>query len=520
MSWLRALLGRDTAPEEEARQRLPRWSAWLKPISDASPCGEDLSHDDEFLALKEEATRLSGMNAQLALAHAETLLKTRGKDLRVAAYYAFTRLRQDGVAGLADGLELSAALLERYPDTVWPRQPARRRNALEWLASERFTNQLSVLADDDDAAWRRAAAALLLVQRLSADSEAPPQRLETLGRCLQPRLQAADAGHAAMDMPVPAAVGAATPPAGADEVGSWRELLEQARRMAVFLRQQPEGQAAALRLLRAVRWEALSSPPPGDADGRSRLPPPRAELRQQLKRLLLQQQWRDLSERVESAFAEGANHWWLDLQRYAWLARQHDGEMGAPLAELIRDDVQRLCQRLPGVEKLSFSDGSPFAEDATLEWLAQWRRPETSVLAAPAADERGDWPETETQAHAIAAQQGLPAAFAWVQALPAIAGGREFCLRQLLLARLAERHGRAEMAIHLLEALLRQADGHQLDIWEPQLAFELLAQLARLLRQRMQRKDADRSGLAQQLEQLNARLAALDPARALAGAFS
>ncbi|WP_227103734.1 type VI secretion system protein TssA [Chromobacterium rhizoryzae] len=519
MSWVRALLGLNTAPEEEARQRLPRWAAWLKPISDAAPCGEDLSHDDEFQALKEEVTRLSGMNAPLALAHAETLLKTRGKDLRVAAYYACARLRQDGVAGLADGLELSAALLERYPDTVWPRQPARRRNALEWLASERFTDQLAVLADDDGEAWRRAAAALLLLQRLAADSPAPPLRLDALGRSLQPRLPSPAAGNAAMDAPAPAPTTADAPPPGADDVGSWRELLEQARRMAVFLRQQPEGQAAALRLLRAVRWEALSSPPPGDADGGSRLPPPRAELRQQLKRLLLQQQWRDLSERAESAFAEGANHWWLDLQRYAWLAYQHGGEMTAPLAELIRDDIQRLCQRLPGVEKLSFSDGSPFAEDATLEWLAQWRRPDSAALAAPAADDRADWPETETQAHAIAAQQGLPAAFAWVQALPAAAGGRERCLRQLLLARLAERHGRAEMAVHLLEALLRQADGHQLDVWEPELAFELLAQLARLLRQRMQRKDADRAALGQQLERLNARLAALDPARALSGAL-
>ena len=86
-----------------------------------------------------------------------------------------------------------------------------------------------------------------------------------------------------------------------------------------------------------------------------------------------------------------------------------------------------------------------------------------------------------------------------------------------MLARLAERHGRAEMAIHLLEALLCQADDHQLEAWEPELAFELQAQLARLLRQRLLRKDSDRAGLGQRLERLSARLAALDPARALTG---
>ncbi|WP_374424373.1 type VI secretion system protein TssA [Chromobacterium sp.] len=509
MNWLHSLLGRDETPEERARQRLPHWSAWLKPIADAAPCGEDLSHDDEFLALKEEVTRLSGMDTALALTHAETLLKTRGKDLRVAAYYACARLRRDGVAGLADGLELVAALLERYPDTVWPHQPARRRSALEWMASERFTDRLAQLPNDDNDAWERAAAALLLLQSLTAGSAAEPLRLAALGHSLQQRLQPA-AVIAARPTPPPAA-----PPANVGEVSSWRELLEQARRMTVFLRRQPEGQAAALRLLRAVRWEALAALPPGDAEGRTRLPPPRAELRQQLKRQLLQQQWPDLREQAELAFAEGANHWWLDLQHYAWLAHQHGGEIAAPLADLVRDDALRLCQRLPGIEQLRFSDGSPFAEDATLEWLTLWRQPEAA--AAPEAGTRADWAESETQAHAIAAQQGLPAAFAWVQALPALAGGRERCLRHLLLARLAERHGRAEMAIHLLEALLCQADDHQLEAWEPELAFELQAQLARLLRQRLLRKDSDRAGLGQRLERLNARLAALDPARALTG---
>ena len=41
-----------------------------------------------------------------------------------------------------------------------------------------------------------------------------------------------------------------------------------------------------------------------------------------LNRLVQEQQWRDLLDKVEAAFLEGANHYWLDLQYYAWQGQQ------------------------------------------------------------------------------------------------------------------------------------------------------------------------------------------------------
>ncbi len=56
----------------------------------------------------------SGADVEQVVQLAEKLLRQRCKDLRVATYYMWARLHADGEAGLADGLSLLAALVERY----------------------------------------------------------------------------------------------------------------------------------------------------------------------------------------------------------------------------------------------------------------------------------------------------------------------------------------------------------------------------------------------------------------------
>ncbi|MCS5933174.1 type VI secretion system ImpA family N-terminal domain-containing protein [Klebsiella pneumoniae subsp. pneumoniae] len=44
------------------------------------------------------------------------------KDIRIVTYYCWARLHQDGEAGLADGLELLAGLLQRYGMQLYPQR--------------------------------------------------------------------------------------------------------------------------------------------------------------------------------------------------------------------------------------------------------------------------------------------------------------------------------------------------------------------------------------------------------------
>jgi type VI secretion system protein VasJ len=290
--------------------------------------------------------------------------------------------------------------------------------------------------------------------------------------------------------------------------------------MARFLREQPQGYLAAYRLMRCVRWDTLSEVPPHEVGGKTRLVAPRAELRAQLMRLSLQKQWPELLERVEQAFAEGANHFWIDLQYYAFTAQEYAGGDYAPVRDVTATDCALMLERLPGIEQLAFSDGSPFADDATLEWIARYatvRDVERGEAVAPVVvDSAGtDWAETEAQASDLAAQQGLDAAFAWLQRLPAQDGERDRFVRQLVMARVAEHADRPDMAQHLLATLDAVAQRFQLAAWEPSLAFEAKQQLLRLLKVRIHRKDVDKHALGQRISLLTGELIAIDPARAV-----
>lgn len=124
----------------------------LAPIADDNPTGDDLEYDAEFMELERIAQgkpeRVMGDEVLAAedpdwddvQARAEALLG-RSKDLRVAVLLARGALATAGAEGLADGISLIAALLDRYWEGVHPRldpeddnDPTTRVNCLLQLA--------------------------------------------------------------------------------------------------------------------------------------------------------------------------------------------------------------------------------------------------------------------------------------------------------------------------------------------------------------------------------------------------
>jgi type VI secretion system protein VasJ len=530
---LNALFGSRT-PTDLARSMQARWEPWLQPIeisgSASGPAshsvGGDLLYDDDFLAIKEEVAKLSGIDDALIIDMAERLLKHSAKDVRPAVYYIYARMRQEGAEGLASGLELLSALIDRFGDRLLPQRIESRKAGFEWLAGATFSNQLDRVQDLSGVLLERTLSALVLITERTAQwPESARPDLDALYRrfeaCIDNPQSTPESGYS-MSLSAAASAVPAPPllPAGGD-IGSGRDLLDRARQMALFLRKQPHGYLAAYRLLRCVRWDTLTDVPPHDTAGKTRLPAPRTELRAQLKRLLLQKQWLELLDRVEQAFAEGANHFWLDLPFYATTAQGQSGGEYAQVRELAATDCALMLERLPGIERLAFADGTPFAEDATLEWIARYatvRDIERGEAVAPIviACADTDWLETEAQAVDLLEQQSLEAALAWLQSLPAQKGERDGFVRQLVMARVAERAGRADTALHLLSAIDVTAQRFMLAAWEPALAFEAKLQLLRLLKVCVKRKDADKNAMTRRIDMLTGELTALDPARALA----
>jgi type VI secretion system protein ImpA len=99
----------------------------LKPISDESPCGEDLSYDPSFqelesLARGKEETQFSAAEPPdwKALRSRCLELFARSKDLRVAMTLAIAFLELDGLRGFRESLSLVKGLIERYWPIVYP----------------------------------------------------------------------------------------------------------------------------------------------------------------------------------------------------------------------------------------------------------------------------------------------------------------------------------------------------------------------------------------------------------------
>ncbi|WP_233853356.1 type VI secretion system protein TssA [Paraburkholderia sp. HD33-4] len=123
----------------------------LADISAASPCGDDLEYDPDFLALEQVVngkpevqfgeTMVAATPPDWKVAEALSLdLLTKGRDLRVAVHLARALLNRRRFAGFAEGLALVEGLLEQRWDHVYPQldadddnDPTARVNALAAL---------------------------------------------------------------------------------------------------------------------------------------------------------------------------------------------------------------------------------------------------------------------------------------------------------------------------------------------------------------------------------------------------
>lgn len=502
--------------QQKARERIALWDSWLLPIDDSAPTGSDPGYDDDFQQMREEVNKLSGADTELICQLAEKLLTTSAKDIRVATYYCWAKLHREGERGLADGLELLAGLLERFGAQLHPQRERSRKAALEWLASSRMIDSLSLYPEVVREEVLNTVGALLQIAHITdPEQDAIRPELGGLYSALESRLQKAGG----VDAVVPQNVSDNAPVARSDapemsRVTSGQDLLAQARTLTEYLREQPDGWLSAHHMMKSVRHDTLQQLPALTGEGRTRIEAPKPDQRALLKRLYLQQSWSEMLEQADSLFSRGANHLWLDLQ---WYIHQALLKLGKDkLAEIIVADLKGLLSRLNGLESLAFSDGTPFADEVTTNWIQQ------SVT-----DTVGGWGDEiqpgqteddilalEPEAVAVADSDGAEAALSWLQNRPGITTERQKWLLRLLMARVAEQYGKNELATHLFSELGAQAGDITLTQWEPGLLFEVRARHLKLLRMKAGRSEADKKRLGPVMEQLLAGLIQLDPARA------
>ncbi|MFT0213804.1 type VI secretion system protein TssA [Pseudomonas sp. F1_0610] len=498
---------------------------WLKPINELQPTGEEPSYLDDFQTIREEVNLISGADTELICNLAKTVLTKNTKDIRVVTYYTWACLQREGEVGFAQGLELLVIMLQRFENALHPQRERSRKAALDWLASARVLDSLSLHPEVIVKNLQRIVAALLQLEQITQLWETAEQpNLSALYAALELRLEKSGGAHAVVPQNFVAEVSSTADikhtPAVIKEIASGRELLDQVRLVAKYLRDQPNGWLAAHHLMKSVRHDTLHQLPKITTTGYTQIDSPKPDQRALLKRLYLQQSWLELLEQADNMFSRGACHFWLDLQWYIYQALSKAGNPYDSWADIIKQDLKGLLTRLPGLESLLFSDGTPFADETTLNWINQHViDSEFDWGHEPVVSGTDNTQDTifalETEALALADAESPEAAMAWLQDNPNNHSMRNQWLIRFLMARVADQFGRNEMALHLVNELDQHAALLSLSDWEPKLLFEVKARRLKLLRMKSPRSETEKEHLQQEMEKTLAGLITIDPVRAM-----
>jgi type VI secretion system protein VasJ len=521
-----------------------RAERWLEPVPGPAPGGASARLEPAYDALAQEVGKLDAptggeVDWKRVAAGADELLRTRSKDFNVAAYLARALLATEGIGGLGVGLLAFAGVLDRFWDTGFPevKRLRARVNSAQWLlersavtvadadprgvelgtlraveeAARRFSDALrGRLADAAPAVGPLLEALQRLIITAEQAQPAPPPEPES-----QPAPEAQPAQRPASEPapvsrpaepapPPPPAEGFASPDAGIDYLRSVGEGLVAA---GAALRRGAPADPLGYRVLRTGLWLHLTRPPPAPG-GKLGVPPPADGLRDALGLMVQHQRWAALLEEAESALQQ--HRYWLDLHRFSVQALDGLGPSHAPAADAIRVELRAFLARMPGLGTFTFASGAGVADAQTRAWIDEVvNPPQGGASSSPAVGDA--LPEDEVAAaRALLAsgrvREGLVALNALVSVQPS---GRARFRARLVLGHAAAASGLHAVARGTFEALDREAEGHQLDAWEPALAAECLRGLVSSARAlaREARADID---LTRQYQ----RLCRLDPAAA------
>jgi type VI secretion system protein VasJ len=479
------------------------------PIREDDPCGIDMRYDPEFESLQAEIDKLtsptsSGQVDWARVAESAThILHARSKDLTVASYLAVALVCTRQIPGLDQGVHILKEMLETFWDNLYPpkKRMRGRAGAITWWL-ERTETELQKLnpAPMPAEMAERLAGNLKAIDALLAEKMPDAPLLRSLQRRIEalpvektkapaPEKAVADAPAApaaapAREVPEPAGgrSPASEPSAGVDAGGGAIDSEAEARRAAdaamqrlrqvsLFLLGQELKHPLAYRYRRIASWAKVTALPV-NAEGATQIGPPPPQVVTQLDTLRAEGNWPALIHNAEQKLSQFI--FWFDLNRYvAEALNDLGGDHQAALA-VVCQETAGLLQRLPGLATLRFSDGMPFADPQTRQWLKQIGG---AGKAAPAVGtdtaDADPFDATVRKAGAMARKKNYIEAIDLLQLEMQRSPSQHRRMRwRMAIARLLLESKKSQLALPHLEQILADIDRFELDTWDPALAVE------------------------------------------------
>jgi len=509
-----------------------------KPIPGPNPEGRDVRSESIYDNLFSEINKSSSISAsspvqwERVVELSRRILEEYSKDILVCSYLCVGLLKTKGLRGLAIGFHIYRDLLEVYWDSMFPpkKRMRGRLSALEWWI-DTLEDSLSGMQPE---VWRQHDMDNIFADLdaintfLGENIDEPPDLrpvISLIGSLLQPEEikteEAKTKSAEEIKKQEPAQVQTtvsqqqyAIPLSDivtTDDVDrAMRVIFDAIRKVCNALVSQRPLPALYFRLNRFVAWATVDCLPVSDSDGKTMLPPPEEQLQGTLKTLYRETKWQELLESAEVRIPEFL--FWIDLNRYVTESLEHLNQKD--IAREIEQETVLYTNRLKGIEKLSFSDGTPFADEITREWLENIKNNYNTKQNARQSELTGYFEETlkkdTEEAESIAAVGDISGALRVLRdKIGSATSERERFIREIWFCRFLLKIEQVKLSMPYFRKLLSYIDTYKTELWEPLLAIDAYKTiLSGLKRQRIEGGEA----LA---EETVRRLSLVDPAGAL-----
>lgn len=507
------------------------------PVSQDNPSGEDVLFETEYEELQNEIEKLTSPTVEeeidwdKVIKLGASILAEKSKNLLVASYLCVALVHSKGLEGLESGLTVYLELLENFWETLFPSQKRMRgrRNAVEWWKENILSTIKSLPPDPSfdekkiDRFTKRIEAIDTFLSEHMDDAPSLHQLQESIAGMKSKAESEEGKPEEAPVKPEPelaAPSKTAEKPEGDTEALSEEDFqkmlhsgLETLSQVATLCMKKDPSNAMGYRLTRIAAWLPVEILPPVE-NNKTRIQPPMREIKNAVENLYQQGNFKGLLESAEARV--GQFLFWLDLSRYVAQALEKLGYGEAH--EAVVQETAIYARRLPGIDKFTFSDGTPFADEDTKEWLKEITADKTGTannVFASSESFSGDYEEAHiaevyAEADSLIKEKKISEAIQLMQQeLSSGTSQRTRFLSRMALTRLLIDAKKARLALpHLLE-ILSDIEEYHIDNWDPDLALKALAEVHRGLKAQKDKDLQDRA-----VETLD-RIAKLNPAAAL-----
>ena len=483
----------------------PVFQTWVAPLSEDSPCGEDIGFSDEFESLKDEVEKEASLHGgrgtdwALVLRLATRILADRSKDLWTLCYGVVAAYEAQGLASCSAALSALCCLLQAHWEDVHPgtARLQRRLAPFSWLA-RKLECRLSIDMLEQEkpavAVLHRELERLqaLLESRVGDKAPSFTSLLPSSGIAVdESEKQPEPSRHSENVTPPPLPSASKTPPdellAAIDGDGRvpaavlprlFRTTQDQCRQLAMHFSSFETEDWRVILLHRAALWCTVDQLPRADAAGVTQLRPVTPDRVQTYAAAVEAGRYREILPQLENS--AGKAPFWFD--GHYLVARCLEGLDAQGALFILRAVLSRFLGRFPDLARYKFQDGTPFASPRTMQWLDALDA--SFAGSAPmrmpfGAGEGAREQELLDESLAIRAEKGFQAGLSHLDRHPA--GRSRAAVRQgLLMARYCVAAGSKKAAVRLLQSIYAQLEKWEMLDWEPELSAAVIAMLVSL----------------------------------------